>query len=52
MHMEQVTSQYVKQKKLNVTTNKKNTNMINFDDITNENMKKHNPRWLQIPDYQ
>ena len=42
----------MKQKKLNVTTNKKNTNMINFDDITNENMKKHNPRWLQIPDYQ
>ena len=41
----------MKQKKLNVTTNKKNTNMINFDDITNENMKKHNPRWLQISDY-
>ena len=49
--MEQVTRQYVKQKKLNVTTNKKNTNMINVDDITSENMKKHNPSWLQIPDY-
>ena len=24
--------------------------MINFDDITKENIKRHNPDWLQIPD--
>ena len=24
--------------------------MINFDDITKENIKEHNPDWLQIPD--
>ena len=23
--------------------------MINFDDVTKENIKKHNPKWLQIP---
>ena len=26
--------------------------MINFDDVTKENIKEHNPNWLpQIPDY-
>ena len=24
--------------------------MINFDDVTKENMKQHNPNWPQIPD--
>ena len=24
--------------------------MINFDDVTKENIKEHNPNWLQIPD--
>ena len=24
--------------------------MINFDDVTKENIKKHNPNWLQVPD--
>ena len=24
--------------------------MINFDDITKENIKRHNPDWLQILD--
>ena len=23
--------------------------MINFDDVTKENIKEHNPNWLQIP---
>ena len=23
--------------------------MINFDDVTKENIKKHNPNWPQIP---
>ena len=23
--------------------------MINFDDVSKENIKKHNPNWLQIP---
>ena len=25
--------------------------MINFDDVTKENMKEHNPNWSQIPDH-
>ena len=25
--------------------------MLNLDDITNENKKKHNEKWLFIPDY-
>ena len=25
--------------------------MINFDDITKENIKEHNPNWPQIPDH-
>ena len=25
--------------------------MINFDDVTEESMKKPNPNWLQIPDH-
>ena len=24
--------------------------MINFDDVTKENIKKHNPNWPQVPD--
>ena len=32
-------------KKLSVTT------MINFDDVTKENIKKHNSYWQQIPDH-
>ena len=29
--------------------NKTIQEMINFDDVTNENMKEHNPNWPQIP---
>ena len=25
--------------------------MINFDDVIKENIKEHNPNWLQIPDH-
>ena len=25
--------------------------MINFDDVTKENIKGHNPNWPQIPDH-
>lgn len=25
--------------------------MINFDDITSENIKEHNPNWSPIPDH-
>ena len=25
--------------------------MINFDDVTKENIKEHNPDWPQIPDH-
>ena len=24
--------------------------MINFDDVTKDNIKEHNPNWSQIPD--
>ena len=26
--------------------------MINFDDVTKENIKEHNPHWTQTPDPQ
>ena len=26
--------------------------MINFDDVIKENIKEHNPNWLQILDHQ
>ena len=25
--------------------------MINFDDVTKEPIKEHNPNWLQVPDH-
>ena len=25
--------------------------MINFDDVTKENIEEHNPNWPQIPDH-
>ena len=25
--------------------------MVNFDDVTKENIKEHNPNWQQIPDH-
>ena len=25
--------------------------MINFDDVTKENIKEHNPNWPQIPNH-
>ena len=25
--------------------------MIDFDDVTKENIKEHNPSWPQIPDH-
>ena len=25
--------------------------MINYDDVTKENIKKHNPNWPEIPDH-
>ena len=28
----------------------KNTKIINFNYITKENIKDHNPKWSQIPD--
>ena len=42
---------YVTKKKLNVTIKQLKKKMINFDDITKENMKKYNLNWQQIPDY-
>ena len=31
--------------------NKTIQQMINFDDVTKENIKEHNPNWPQIPDH-
>ena len=31
--------------------NKTMQKLINFDDVTKENIKEHNPNWLQIPDH-
>ena len=28
-----------------------NYNMINFDDFTNENITKHDPKWTYLPDH-
>ena len=25
--------------------------MINFDNVTKENIKEHNPNWSQVPDH-
>ena len=25
--------------------------MVNFDEVTKENIKKHDPNWPQIPDH-
>ena len=25
--------------------------MINSDDVSKDNIKEHNPNWLQVPDY-
>ena len=30
--------------------NKTLQKMVNYDDVTNENMKKHNPNWSLITD--
>ena len=50
MHMEQAMRPYIQL--LNVIIQENNTKMINFDDITRENIKEDNPNWPQIPDYQ
>ena len=31
--------------------NKTIQKMINFDDVTKENIKEHNPNWPQVPDH-
>ena len=40
----------MKKKRLNVTIYQSDTKMINFDDVTKENIKGHNPNWPQISD--
>ena len=48
--MAQAKVQYVKKKRLNVTI-QNDTKMINSDDVTEENIKEHDPNWPQIPDH-
>ena len=38
-------------KKLNIELYQYNTKMINFVDVTVENIKEHNPNCPQIPDH-
>ena len=40
-----------KKKRLNVKVQKHDTKMINFHDVTKEDINKHNPNWPQIPDH-
>ena len=40
----------MKKKRLNVTI-QNDTKMINSDDVTEENIKEHDPNWPQIPDH-
>ena len=40
----------MKKKRSNVTIYQNDTKMIKFDDVTNENIKGHNPNWPQISD--
>ena len=42
---------YAKKKNLRVSTQKKNTKMINYDKVIKENVKDHNPNCSQIPDH-
>ena len=41
----------MKKKRLNVAIQQSNTKMINFDDVTTENIEEHNLNWLQILDH-
>ena len=40
----------MKKKGVNVS-NKTRQNIINFDDVTKENLKEHNLNWPQFPDH-
>ena len=51
MRTEQVKLYYIRKRKLNVEIQKDNTKMINFDYITKQTLKKHNPNWSKIPNY-
>ena len=34
-----------------LVSKKDNSEMINLDDVTKENIKERNPKWPQIPDH-
>ena len=52
MHMERSRILYVRNKPLNnFVFIKSNTTMFNFDYVTNEGIKGHNPKWPEIPDH-
>ena len=40
-----------KKEKINCNNTIKDKKVINFDDITKENIKYHHPNWPQIPDH-
>ena len=41
----------VSEKEIKCSNIKNNIKMINFNNITKENIKEHNPSWQQIPDH-
>ena len=42
---------YAKMRNLDVTKQWNNTRMIKYDNVTKENIEKHNPIWPKILDY-
>ena len=42
---------YEEKTKLNVIIYQNNTKKFNFDYITKEDIKEHNPKWPEIPDH-
>ena len=49
--MEQMLEKYAKQNCKNIGFSNIQYEMINYDDYTNENKTKHNPKWPYIPDH-
>ena len=49
--MEKMLEKYAKQNCKNIGVSNIQYEMINYNDYTNENKTKHNPKWPYIPDH-
>ena len=49
--IEQMLEKYAKQNCKNIGVSNIQYEMINYNDYTNENKTKHNPKWPYIPDH-